>query len=185
MARHVGRLLADLPRRANHHVLDLGRVQGRVAREQGVDAVCDELVGAVRNIDDVGERVKAFLAQDDAAAKFGWEITADVLLYSASLLGEIADDVSNIDRAMRWGFAWDQGPFQTWDAIGVAESVERMKADGREIPAVVDKAVAAGGWYSREGGTSQYLDVLGSGEYVPESEPEGRIVLLDLKEHRL
>lgn len=139
-------------------------------------------VGAVRNIDDVGERVKAFLAQDDAAAKFGWEITADVLLYSASLLGEIADDVSNIDRAMRWGFAWDQGPFQTWDAIGVAESVERMKADGREIPAVVDKAVAAGGWYSREGGTSQYLDVLGSGEYVPESEPEGRIVLLDLKE---
>ena len=46
MAGHVGRLLADLARRTDHHVLDLGRVQRRVAREQGVDAVRDELVGA-------------------------------------------------------------------------------------------------------------------------------------------
>jgi len=138
--------------------------------------------GAVRDIDDVGQRVKTFLNQDDDAAKFGWDITADVLLYSAHLLGTIADDVSNIDRAMRWGFAWDQGPFETWDAIGVAESMERMKAEGREIPAIVEKAVAAGGWYSRAGGVSNYLDATGSGEFTPESLPQGAIVLKDLKE---
>jgi 3-hydroxyacyl-CoA dehydrogenase len=141
--------------------------------------------GAVRDIDDVGKRVETFLAQDDEAAKFAWEITADVLLYSAHLLGEIADDVSNIDRAMRWGFAWDQGPFQTWDAIGVAESVERMKAEGRTIPAIVQKAVDAGSWYSREGGTSHFLDATGSGEFVAETQPKGAIVLQDLAEQGL
>ncbi len=141
--------------------------------------------GAVRDIDEVGKRVKTFLAQDDDAAKFAWDITADVLLYSAHLLGTIADDVSNIDRAMRWGFAWDQGPFQTWDAIGVAESVERMKAEGREIPAIVEKAVAAGSWYSRDGGVSKYFDATGDGEFVAESLPRGAVVLRDLKEQGL
>ncbi|MCO4770360.1 MAG: 3-hydroxyacyl-CoA dehydrogenase/enoyl-CoA hydratase family protein [Deltaproteobacteria bacterium] len=141
--------------------------------------------GAVRNVEDVGERVKTFLAQDDDAAKFAWDITADVLLYSAHLLGTIADDVSNIDRAMRWGFAWDQGPFQTWDAIGVAESVERMKAEGREIPAIVEKAVAAGSWYSRDGGVSKFLDATASEEFVAETLPKGAIVLQDLKEQGL
>jgi len=141
--------------------------------------------GAVRDIDDVNQRVKTFLAQDDEAAKFAWEITADVLLYSAHLLGTIADDVSNIDRAMRWGFAWDQGPFQTWDAIGVAESVERMKAEGRTIPAIVDKAIAAGSWYSRDGGQSHFLDVADTGKFVAETQPKGAIVLQDLKEQGL
>jgi 3-hydroxyacyl-CoA dehydrogenase len=141
-----------------------------------------ESLGAVRNIEDVGARVKAMLAHGDNASNFAWDVTADVLIYAATLLGEIADDVSNIDRAMRWGFAWDEGPFQTWDSIGLVESVERMKAEGREIPAIVEKAVAAGGWYGRTDGRTTYLDAMGSGDYKPETQPQGAIILADIKE---
>lgn len=146
------------------------------------DKVRFESLGAIRNIEDLGARTKAFLDHGDNASNFAWDVTADTLLYSARLLGEIADDVSNIDRAMRWGFGWDEGPFQTWDAIGLAESVERMKADGREIPAIVDKAVAAGSWYGRTDGRTTFLDATGTGDFVPETQPKGAIILKDIKE---
>ena len=59
--------------------------------------------------------------------------------YSAELNGEIADDIVAIDNAMKWGFGWQQGPFEIWDAIGVAKSVEKMKEEGAEIPAFVQQ----------------------------------------------
>ena len=65
------------------------------------------------------DRVKALIASNDKSGEFIWEITAKALLYSANRLGEIADDIVNIDRAMRWGFGWELGPFEVWDAIGV------------------------------------------------------------------
>ncbi|HEY7850977.1 MAG TPA: enoyl-CoA hydratase/isomerase family protein, partial [Ktedonobacterales bacterium] len=63
-----------------------------------------------------------------------WEVTADTLLYTATVAQEIADDVVNIDNAMRWGFNWEAGPFQTWDLLGVSALVARMEAGGRAIP---------------------------------------------------
>ena len=82
----------------------------------------------------VGPRIKALLQGKDAAADFAWKCTARTLCYSARLfLGEIADDVVSIDRAMKWGFS-GTGPFEAWDAIGVEESVARMKEDGLEVP---------------------------------------------------
>ena len=139
-------------------------------------------IGASRNIDDPGARLKALLAHGDAASNLAWDATAATLLYSAGLLGEIADDVVNVDRAMRWGFAWDRGPFETWDAIGLSESVERMRAEGRSIPAVVDEAIAAGGWYSRSEGVTSYLDVLGTKDHKPVPQSDGVIVLADRKD---
>ena len=50
------------------------------------------------------------------------------------IMDAIAYDIVQVDNAMKWGFAQEIGPFETWDAIGVAESVERMKADGLEVP---------------------------------------------------
>jgi pimeloyl-ACP methyl ester carboxylesterase len=49
-----------------------------------------------------------------------------------------------VDRGMRWGFAWDLGPFETWDAIGVAESVAKMHAEGRTVPAWIEQMLASG-----------------------------------------
>ena len=69
--------------------------------------------------------------------KFCGALFAPTLLYSAELNGEIADDIVAIDNAMKWGFGWQQGPFEIWDAIGVAKSVEKMKEEGEMIPAFV------------------------------------------------
>ncbi|MCP3028236.1 3-hydroxyacyl-CoA dehydrogenase/enoyl-CoA hydratase family protein [Halobacillus sp. A5] len=73
-------------------------------------------------------------AKGDRAGDLVWSVVKPVLLYSAELLGEIADDIPSIDKAMRWGFGWELGPFEIWDAIGVRESVERMKEEGDTIP---------------------------------------------------
>ena len=67
-----------------------------------------------------------------------------VLVYAAGKLGEIADSIQDIDNAMKWGFNWELGPFETWDLIGLPESVQRMEAEGMTVPAWVKEWVAAG-----------------------------------------
>jgi len=89
-------------------------------------------------IENLGERVRAVIGARDRAAEFVWRTLSETLLYSAARLGEVSDDTISIDRAMRWGFGWEMGPFELWDAIGVALTVERMRADGLAIPAIVD-----------------------------------------------
>lgn len=111
-------------------------------REQ--EKVRYESIGATRGQDDPRARLKTIISGDDAAAKFAWKVLSRTLAYSARRMGEIADDVVNIDRAMRWGFSWDLGPFEAWDAVGVKESVERMKQDGIDVPAWVTEMLAAG-----------------------------------------
>ncbi len=101
-------------------------------------------LGAARGAESPADALKIILGHGDEASQFAWKVTADTLLYAAGLLGEIADDIVNIDRAMRWGFAWDMGPFETWDALGVAETVARMEADGRTVPGWVKEMLAAG-----------------------------------------
>ncbi len=91
----------------------------------------------VKPIESLGERIRAVTNINDRAGAFVWRILADTLLYSASLMGEIADDVVSIDRAMRWGFGWELGPFELWDAIGIEKTVERMEMERRTLPPFV------------------------------------------------
>jgi 3-hydroxyacyl-CoA dehydrogenase len=87
-----------------------------------------------KEVSDPGERIKVVISTDDPGGKLAWKNTASTLIYSLNRLGEIADDIVNIDNGMKWGFNWDLGPFEIWDAIGVKESAERMKADGYDVP---------------------------------------------------
>ena len=140
-------------------------------------------LGKAKGKESAAEKVKAVLAGDDAAAKFAWAVTADTLIYSANRIPEIADDIVNIDRSMRWGFAWDQGPFETWDAIGVAESVARMKADGLTIPAWVEQMLATGrkSFYARdEQGRVTWWDVASASPKLM-VQPASWLILKDLK----
>ena len=73
------------------------------------------------------EKVKAVVFGDDEGSKFVWECTASALTYCANRIPEIADSLVEIDNAMKWGYGWEIGPFESWDAIGVKESVERME----------------------------------------------------------
>ncbi|MEH7439143.1 3-hydroxyacyl-CoA dehydrogenase/enoyl-CoA hydratase family protein [Neobacillus drentensis] len=103
-----------------------------------------------------GNKLKALVYANDKAGQFLWNTTKQSLLYSAKLLGEIADDIVAIDRAMKWGFGWDKGPFETWDAIGVGKSVQKMQEEGMEVPAWVTEMLEKGftSFYIEENGES-------------------------------
>lgn len=118
-------------------------------------------LGAVRGIDNVGERVAALIACDDKAAKFAEMVTLSVLAYSSRRIPEIADDVVNIDRGMRWGFGWDMGPFETWDAIGVQKGLDRMKELGLTPAPWVEKMLASGrtSFYAVDGLTDTFYHI--------------------------
>ena len=90
------------------------------------------------------EKIKALVYSDDKAGAFSWEVMARTLLYTANRIPEIADDIVNVDRAMRWGFGWELGPFEIWDAIGVDRSVRRMENEGKKVPAWVKEMLKSG-----------------------------------------
>ncbi|MFF5995949.1 3-hydroxyacyl-CoA dehydrogenase/enoyl-CoA hydratase family protein [Lysinibacillus sp. KU-BSD001] len=93
-----------------------------------------EMVKQARGL---ANKVKTLVYAKDRTGELLWNIFAPTLIYSAQLTGEIADDIVAIDNALKWGFGWAQGPFEMWDAIGVKQSVDKMKEEGREIPAFV------------------------------------------------
>jgi 3-hydroxyacyl-CoA dehydrogenase len=78
---------------------------------------------AAKGEDDVGTRIRKVTEGEDKAAAYAWKVLSESLLYSARRIPEIAADVVNIDNAIRWGFNWTLGPFETWDVIGVEDSV--------------------------------------------------------------
>ncbi|MCP8617723.1 3-hydroxyacyl-CoA dehydrogenase/enoyl-CoA hydratase family protein [Salirhabdus salicampi] len=113
----------------------------------------------------LSRKLKTLLYQEgDRASDFLWSITSPVLLYSAQLLGEIADDITAIDEAMRWGFGWELGPFEMWDAIGLEKSISRMKDEGQSVPQWLDDMLKEGttSFYKRDGGKVHFYH---HGEY--------------------
>ncbi len=107
-----------------------------------------------------GDKIAALTYSDDKAGKFFWELLVDTLIYAANRIPEISDDIVNIDNALKWGFGWEMGPFETWDAIGVHRSVERMKAEGKAVPAWVQEMLAGGrtSFYGFEDGKKTFYD---------------------------
>lgn len=110
-------------------------------------------VDATRDVSDPGKRVAALIEGTDRAAKIARAATLDMLAYSCRHLTEIADSAAEVDKAMRWGYFWSQGPFQTIDAIGVSRFAALLREDGREVPALIEKMIEKGqdSFYGRSG----------------------------------
>jgi 3-hydroxyacyl-CoA dehydrogenase len=109
-----------------------------------------------KNAADVQERLRLLLANDpakDKVAKFLWPFLSTLWNFSADRIGEAADDAPSIDEAMRAGFNWELGPFQMWDAAGVKETVERMKALQIPVSSAVEQLLSSDNrsWYSNVG----------------------------------
>ncbi|MCB1033229.1 MAG: hypothetical protein KDD47_05285, partial [Acidobacteria bacterium] len=136
----------------------------------------------LKKIHDPAQRIRTFLSADDRGSAFAWRVLRDTLAYASRRLGEISDTLVDIDRAIRWGFNWELGPFETWDALGVAETVQRMKADGVEPAPWVDEMLTAGiGSFYRQGDCGpEYYDPA-SGTYRPVDRPASFLVLSELK----
>ncbi len=78
--------------------------------------------------------LRELLFADDAQGRFAWSLMGATLAYAADLVPQISDDIVNVDRAMRWGFAWRAGPFQMLDELGPGDVARRLEADGRPLP---------------------------------------------------
>src|SRR6185369_16358264 len=90
------------------------------------------------------ERLRALVAANDRAGKYIWTLFRDYLAYSAQMVPEISDRIVEIDRAMRWGYNFTYGPFELWDALGVADTARRMDAEGVAVPDNVRRMLASG-----------------------------------------
>ncbi|HJL17067.1 MAG TPA: 3-hydroxyacyl-CoA dehydrogenase/enoyl-CoA hydratase family protein [Sandaracinaceae bacterium LLY-WYZ-13_1] len=133
-------------------------------RPKGGDQDIRKSCKAIGKIADPSERVRELVATEGAVGDFAWKVLGKSMAYAARRVGEITDDVAAIDDAMKWGYNWELGPFETWDALGFAETVERMEKDGIDLPDSVKKMKESGatGFYREDGAVYD----LTKGEYV-------------------
>ena len=138
---------------------------------------------AAKGIEDLPKRLKTLVWGNDRVGEFLWKTSSRLSRYAANRIPEIADTIVEIDNALKWGFGWEIGVFEAWDAIGVRESVDRMKSEGSAIPENVQRMLDAGAesFYKNEKGRSFFYDLV-EGEYKPVPERPGVTVLRSVKE---
>ena len=114
-----------------------------------------------KGTEDLMERLAGLAFAEDRGGGYVWHLLSRLVVYAAQCIPEISDDILSIDRACRWGFMWELGPFETWDALGVRRTVERLQSEGVEIPAWVETMLNDGceSFYRREDGVlKEYYD---------------------------
>ena len=132
-------------------VLDLSTYEYRPVAKPALPAL-----EMAKNASTLSERLRLLLENDpakDKTAAFLWPFLAALWNYAADRVGEVAGDAASIDRALRAGFNWELGPFEMWDAAGIASTVSRMKALGLAVSPRVDALLTAGhqSWYAGDG----------------------------------
>jgi 3-hydroxyacyl-CoA dehydrogenase len=119
--------------------------------------------------------LQEFLALEDKNSLYAWTVISKTLLYAASLVPEIADDITSIDEAMRLGYNWQYGPFELLDKIGVDWFVNKLKQDGRDVP----ELLAYKAFYKTDSGVLKFRTL--SGEYQAVPRAKGVLLLSDIK----
>ncbi len=104
----------------------------------------DPVLDEANKIKDTAERLRFLVNSDGKIGDFLWNVHRDLLLYAANRVPEITDSPLSIDRAMQWGFNWEMGPFERWDALGIEETVDRLKKEGKDIPEIIKSMLSAG-----------------------------------------
>ncbi|MEM7134502.1 MAG: 3-hydroxyacyl-CoA dehydrogenase/enoyl-CoA hydratase family protein [Chloroflexota bacterium] len=102
-----------------------------------------ESVGAARNLP-LPQRLKAMVNADDRAAGLIRHSLLYTMAYASKRIPEITDTLVDLDNAMRWGFAWEMGIFEMWDALGVADALELMSKEGLTTAPWVQEMVEDG-----------------------------------------
>ena len=124
------------------------------------DAPVFPCLGAAKKAKTLPAKMQAVLYGDDPGAHYAWKTVASNLIYAANRIPEISDTIIEIDNAMKWGYNFEMGPFETWDAIGLKKSVEKMEVEGMAVPAKIKKMISAGHstFYKNENGKLFYYD---------------------------
>ncbi len=138
---------------------------------------------AAKKEDNLVKRTAILYAGTDKAGEFYRKSFHGLFAYVSHRIPEITDQLYKIDDAMRAGFGWELGPFETWDAIGAKTALDSMNAAGVKVAPWVNEMIAAGNtsFYKVEGGKRLYYDIP-SKSYKPVPRAEGTIVLSELPE---
>ncbi len=132
----------------------------------------------------LGERIRLLINEQDRAGQYLWHLHAFYLAYASNRVPEITDTIVNIDNAQKWGFGHDMGPFEIWDAIGVAETIPAFESAGYPVAEWVKQMVASGKktFYQRDsnGMVIGYYSPQ-AGDYVTLERDPREIVIADLK----
>ncbi len=128
------------------------------------------------------EKMTAVLYGEDRGARFAWKAMAWALIYAANRIPEISDTIVEIDNAMKWGYNFEMGPFETWEAIGLRRSVEKMDADGMPVPEKIRQMLDKGDeqFYRTEDGKRLFYD-FDAGDYRPVAVSDNIVALAALK----
>ena len=130
--------------RTEYLVLDPATMEYRAQRKPAKEERFAEVAAIEKAHRDPAKRLSALVDLPGEAGAFVWDVHRELLCYAANRLGEITDSVQAVDRAMRWGFNWQLGPFERWDALGVARVAERLGEEGHPVPAAIEQMLAAG-----------------------------------------
>jgi 3-hydroxyacyl-CoA dehydrogenase len=122
--------------------------------------------------------LRTVLETDDEGGRFACAVLVRVLAYAASLVPEIADDIASVDEAMRLGYNFKKGPFEMIDDLGAPWLINKIKALGLPVPALLEK-IGNSTFYKIENGTLHYFST--DGVYVPVVRPQGVLLLRDIK----
>ena len=119
-------------------------------------------IDAAKPIDDVKQRIKLLSQSPDKAGEFYKQFHYSLFSYISHRIPEISDEVYRVDDAMKAGFGWEIGAFETWDLLGVTKIVDAMKAAGYKVSTWVDEMIASGAtsFYKVENGKRLYYDVV-------------------------
>ncbi|OGP08368.1 MAG: hypothetical protein A2048_04850 [Deltaproteobacteria bacterium GWA2_45_12] len=140
-------------------------------------------LGAIKNLEDLPEKIRTMVGAADPAGEFAWKQVSDTLVYAANRIPEIADDVVNVDNAMKWGFNWDLGPFETLDVLGVKNVADRLQKEGRAVPVIIKAVLEKGNgvFYKNDKGKKFFFDQR-TNSYQPVPLKSTNIVIRTLKE---
>ena len=122
--------------------------------------------------------LRAVVEHTDKGGKYAWSVLSQLLSYSAALVPEVADDIVAVDTAMKLGYNWKFGPFELIDQLGTGWFADKLKAEGKPVPALL--ATAAGRpFYKVEDGQLHHLTT--GGDYAAVKRPAGVLLLSDIK----
>ncbi|MCS6967984.1 MAG: 3-hydroxyacyl-CoA dehydrogenase/enoyl-CoA hydratase family protein [Cytophagales bacterium] len=137
---------------------------------------------AVKDVEDLRQRIPKLVNASDKAGEFYRAMFYDLFRYCSYRIPEIADELYRIDQAVKAGFAWELGPFETWDLLGVRQTVAKMEVAGEKPAAWVYEMLSSGNesFYKLEKGKRYYYDIpTKSYKAIPGS--EGFIILEHLR----
>ena len=118
-------------------------------------------IEAARAVDDLAQRLKVLYNGKDKAGDFYRQFHHLLFAYVSHRIPEISDELFKIDDALKAGFGWEIGAFESWDALGVQKTLEKMREGGYEVAPWVARMLEKGytAFYKTEGGQRKYYDV--------------------------